>query len=145
MHFFGGLELQKMKNNFGASIISICAVLVLILDCAETKKSPEWQKAKVLAENVDHPSAITSDADFIYYVTGGTIASLNAGTSGVWKMPLAGGEPVQLFKGYKINENSVILPDTFVLAADEKYVYWSSGAIWRTPKTGGAPPFLTTP
>ena len=29
------------------------------------------------------------------------------------------------------------MPDTFVLATDEKYVYWSSGTIWRTPKDGG--------
>jgi hypothetical protein len=112
-------------------------VLALLLGCSETAKKPRWQKALVLAENVDHPAAITTDENFVYYVTGGTIASLNEGTSGVWKMPLAGGAPVQLFKGRKIDENKGILPDTFVLATDEKYVYWSSGAIWRTPKAGG--------
>lgn len=112
-------------------------LLGVILGCSAMKKELEWQKAQILAEKVDHPQAITTDDKFIYYVTGGTIASLNEGTSGVWKMPLAGGQPVQLFKGYQIDKDHVLLPDTFVLATDEKYVYWSAGAIWRTPKDGG--------
>jgi len=118
-------------------ILPFLSLFGAILGCSNVAKTPEWQKAKVLADKVDHPSAVTSDGEFIYYVTGGTLASLNEGTSGVWKMPVAGGPPVQLFKGQKIDERTVILPDTFILATDEKYVYWSSGAIWRTPKTGG--------
>lgn len=110
---------------------------LLILGCSKTQKLPEWQKAQVLAEKQDHPQALTTDGEFLYFITGGTIASLNEGTSGVWKMPLTGGQPIQLFKGFKKSENSVVLPDTFVLGLDEKYVYWSSGAIWRTPKNGG--------
>ncbi|HVE57431.1 MAG TPA: DUF5050 domain-containing protein [Pyrinomonadaceae bacterium] len=125
-------------------ILPLMFILGVILGCSATKKEPEWQKAQVLAEKVDHPQAITTDDQFIYYVTGGTIASLNEGTSGVWKMPLAGGQPVQLFKGCQIDKDHVLLPDTFVLATDEKYVYWSSGAIWRTPKTGGESEKITT-
>lgn len=114
------------------------SLLGMILGCGgTTEKKAAWQKAKVLAENVDHPAAIVSDDLFVYYVTGGTIASLNEGTSGVWRKPIAGGEAVQLFKGHYIDKDHVILPDFFVLAVDEKYVYWSSGEIWRTPKMGG--------
>lgn len=126
-----------MKNNFATFLVSAGAFFVSVLGCAESPKAPEWQKAQVLATNLDHPQTVVADGEFIYYITGGTIASLNAGTSGVWKMPLAGGQPIQLFKGRKIDENKAVLPDTFVLATDEKYVYWSSGTIWRTPKTGG--------
>ena len=117
--------------------LPLISLLAVILGCSEVQKAPEWQKAVALTERIDHPKAMTTDGEFIYFVTGGTIASLNEGTSGVWKMPLAGGAPIQLFKGIKKNENSVVLPDTYFLATDEKYVYWSSGTIWRTPKTGG--------
>lgn len=121
------------------------SLLGIILGCGgTTEKKPAWQKAKVLAENLDHPAAIVSDEVFVYYVTGGTIASLNEGTSGVWRKPIAGGEAVQLFKGRYIDNNQVILPDFFVLATDERYVYWSGGAIWRTPKMGGESQKLTT-
>ncbi len=125
-------------------MISFGSILALILGCSEVKKAPEWQKAQTLAEKLDHPQAVTTDDKFIYYVTGGTIASLNEGTSGVWKMPLAGGQSTQLFKGYQIDKDTVILPDTFVLATDDKYVYWSSGTIWRTPKDGGKSEKITT-
>lgn len=118
-------------------ILPFAALLGAILGCSGVQKQPEWQKATALTERIDHPSAITTDDKFIYYVTGGTIASLNEGTSGVWKMPLAGGTPTLLFKGFQKDKDTVVLPDTFVLAVDEKYVYWSSGAIWRTPKDGG--------
>ena len=125
---------MKQKTNL---IMALSSLLAMILGCSGIGKSPEWQKAQMLADKVDHPQAVITDEKFIYYVTGGTIASLNEGTSGVWKMPLAGGQPIQLFKGFQKNERSVVLPDTFVLAMDEKYVYWTSGIIWRTPKDGG--------
>lgn len=125
------------KKNIFNLILTMSILTFFSAACGETTKQPEWQKAKVLAENLDHPAAITSDDLFVYYVTGGTIASLNEGTSGVWRKPIAGGEPVQLFKGHYIDKDTVILPDFFVLATDEKYVYWSSGEIWRTPKMGG--------
>lgn len=119
-------------------ILPLMSLLGIILGCGGvTDKKPAWQSAKIVAENVDHPAAIISDDLFVYYVTGGTIASLNEGTSGVWRKPIEGGEAVQLFKGRYIDQNRVILPDFFVLATDDKYVYWSSGEIWRTPKMGG--------
>ena len=125
----------KNKVNF---ILAMSILSFFSLACGEvTTKAPAWQKAKVLAENLDHPAAITTDENSIYYITGGTIASLNEGTSGVWKMPLSGGQPVQLFKGHYLDKDHVLLPEFFVLETDEKYVYWSSGGIWRTPKAGG--------
>src|SRR5688500_15416149 len=94
-------------------ILSIGTIIGVILGCAESEKKPQWQKAQIFAENLDHPAAIATDENFIYFVTGGTVASLNEGTSGVWKMPLAGGQAIQLFKGVLINERKAILPDTF--------------------------------
>ncbi len=117
---------------------AVAAVLLLAaLGCSESAKTAEWTKAKVLADKLDHPSAITADEKNIYFVTGGTIASLNEGTSGVWKMPISGGPPSLLFKGYKKDENTVILPASFVLATDDKYLYFSAGHIYRVPKDGG--------
>jgi hypothetical protein len=118
-------------------IMGLITFLAVIFGCTQTKKEPSWTKAKVLAEKLDHPSAITTDDKNIYYVTGGTMASLHEGTSGVWKMPLAGGPPVQLFKGFQKDEKTVIVPDTYVLATDEKYLYFSAGYIYRVPKEGG--------
>jgi hypothetical protein len=126
--------MNTRTTNLGVSVISL---LLAVLGCSETAKESAWQKAQVVADNLDHPSAITVDGEFIYYVTGGTIASLNEGTSGLWEMPITGGAPTQLFKGVKENERSVTLPDTWVLLTDDKYVYWASGYIWRTPKNGG--------
>jgi hypothetical protein len=131
----GKILRKEMKNI--RLILPFAVLLITISGCSQTQKQPEWQKATAITERLDHPTALTTDGEFIYFVTGGTIASLNEDTSGVWKMPLAGGAPVRLFKGFKKNENSVVLPDTFFLATDEKYVYWSSGTIWRTPKAGG--------
>ena len=121
----------------------LTALLTMIFGCSETLKTPEWTKAKVIADNLDHPNAITIDDKNIYYITGGTIASLHEGTSGVWKIPLSGGQPVQIFKGYQKDEKIVILPDTFVAATDEKYVYYSTGYICRISKDGGEPEQIT--
>jgi hypothetical protein len=117
-------------------ILAFSIISALILGCNSTKE-PEWVKAKILAENLESPSALTIDDKFIYFVTGGHLASLKAGTSGVWKMPIEGGQPVQLFKGYQKDEKTVFLPDTFVLATDEKYLYFAAGYIYRIPKNGG--------
>lgn len=125
-----------MKNRI-TLIITISIFFAMILGCGGIAKTPEWTKAKILAEKLDHPSAIATDEKYIYYVTGGTIASLNEGTSGVWKMPIEGGQPVQLFKGYQKDKNTVVLPNLYVLATDEKYVYFSAGYIYRVPKDGG--------
>jgi hypothetical protein len=127
-----------MKNQIVTISISGTALLLAAFGCSQSPKEPGWQKARVIAEKLDSPSAITTEGESIYFVTGGTVASLNEGTSGVWKMSVSGGEPTQLFKGVRENERSAILPDTWVLDTDEKYLYWSSGYISRTPKAGGA-------
>lgn len=132
------------KKNVFNLILTMSILTFFSAACGENAKQPEWRKAKILAENLDHPAAIVSDDLFVYYVTGGTIASLNEGTSGVWRKPVAGGEAVQLFKGHYVDKDSVILPDFFVLAIDDKYVYWSSGEIWRTPKMGGESQKITS-
>lgn len=121
--------MNSRTANLGLSLLSL---LFAVMGCSEAAKEPAWQKAQAIGHNLDHPSAITVDGDSIYYVTGGTVASLNEGTSGLWKMPIAGGAPTLLFKG--TNET---LPDTWVVLTDDKYVYWASGHIWRTPKSGG--------
>lgn len=128
-----------MKNK-KTLFMTITALLSIVLGCSQTAETPdEWSKAKILADKLDHPNAITSDNKFIYYVTGGTIASLNEGTSGVWKMPINGGQPVQLFKGYKKDEKTVVLPNSFVMANDENHLYFSADFIYRISKDGGEP------
>ena len=117
---------------------AVAAVLLLAaLGCSNTGKPVEWAKARVVADKLDHPAALTADEKNIYFVTGGTIASLNEGTSGVWKMPIGGGPPSLLFKGYKKDENTVVLPASFVSATDDKFLYFSAGHIYRVPKDGG--------
>lgn len=123
--------------------MAFSTLLALVFGCAETKKEPEWTKAKVLADKLESPSATTFDDQFIYFVTGGHLASLNAGTSGLWKMPIAGGQPISLVKGYQKDERTVFLPDTFVLATDEKFVYFSADGIYRISKDGGEPEKIT--
>jgi Domain of unknown function (DUF5050) len=120
--------------------ITIISILGFILGCSESAKTPEWTKGKVLVENLESPSALIADEKYLYFVTGGHLASLNAGTSGLWKMPIGGGPPVQLFKGFQKDEKTVVLPNTFVLATDEKYVYFAAGYIYRILKDGGEQP-----
>lgn len=110
---------------------------LIFFGCAEPEKRTVWKNAEVLEDKLDHPWIVTFDDKNIYFITGGTLASLQAGTSGVWKMPLTGGEKTQLFKGVQKDAQTIILPDTYFLATDDKFVYWSSGKIWRTPIAGG--------
>jgi Domain of unknown function (DUF5050) len=124
-------------------LLSAAILIGLAIGCSQTAKAPDWPKAAVLAQNLDHPAALTADDKNIYFVTGGTIASLNEGTSGVWKMPISGGTPVELFKGYKKDEKTVVLPDGFVMATDDKYVYFSAGNILRVSKDGGEAQVIT--
>lgn len=64
----------KLKNKLNL-IMALSTLLTMILGCWGVEKSPEWTKAKMLADNLDRPAAITTDEENIYYVTGGTIAS----------------------------------------------------------------------
>lgn len=122
--------------------IVLLTVLVVILSC-KVVKEPEWVKTRLIADNLESPSALHTDDDFIYYITGGHLASLKAGTSGVWKKSIRGGEPIQLFKGFQRDEQTVILPQTFVLTTDEKYLYFAAGDIYGIPKKGGEPKQIT--
>ncbi len=111
------------------------ALLVLaILGCRSTKLSnpPSWAKAKVLSDKEDHPSKIVADGEAVYFVTGGTVASMNEGTNNIRRISLSDGAVTVLVKGGKQ------IPEA-TLAVDDKYVYWSDGGnIYRVPKMGGA-------
>lgn len=131
---------MKEKLTF---FMALSTFLAMIFGCTEAKKEPEWTKAKVLTENLEAPSAITLDDKFIYFVTGGHLASLKAGTSGLWKMPITGGLPTLLVKGYQKDERTVFLPDTFVIATDEKFVYFVADGIYKVLKDGGEPEKIT--
>ena len=94
-------------------------------------KPASWTKAKVLSAKEDHPSKIISDGQFVFYVTGGTIASQQEGTNNIRRIALKDGTVSVLVKGGKE------IPDP-VLAADEKFLYWSDGGnIFRVSKMGG--------
>jgi hypothetical protein len=105
--------------------------LLSILGCKETPRPPSWIKTKVLADREDHPSKILSDGSFVYYVTGGTVASQRAGTNNIKRISLKdGGVSVLVNMGERI-------PDT-TLALDDKFLYWTDGgSILRVPKEGG--------
>jgi len=114
----------------------ICALALLlfaILGCRSTKQSngPSWTKGKVLSDNEDHPSKIISDGQFVYFVTGGTVASMEDGTNNIKRISLKDGSSTVLVKGGKQ------IPSP-ALAVDEKFLYWSDGGnIMRVPKAGG--------
>jgi len=103
---------------------------MLMLACILGCKSAVW-KARVLADKQDHPSKIISDGSYVFYVTGGTLASQNEGTNNVNRISLKDGTVSVLVKGGEHFPSAT-------LAADEKFLYWSEpGKIYRVPKTGG--------
>lgn len=125
-----------MSSKFRSTLLIVSALLILfavLLGCKTTVKEPTWTKSKIIANKLDHPSAMTVDDQFIYFVTGGTVASMNAGTNNVMKMPVEGGEPTVIFKG-----GDKYVPDFFVMINDDKYVYCIAGStLFRLPKAGG--------
>ncbi|HEX6188500.1 MAG TPA: hypothetical protein VFZ40_10500 [Pyrinomonadaceae bacterium] len=115
------------------AVLAFSLLLLAIPGCRSTNqsKAPSWSKAKVLADNEDHPSKIVSDGEAVYFVTGSTVASMNAGTNNIKKISLADGTVSILVKGGKI------IPDS-TLAIDAKFLYWSDGGnLLRVPKGGG--------
>ena len=118
-------------------LVSSFTLLMLVLTIAacrstNTPTPSSWSKAKILADKEDHPSKIVSDGEAVYFVTGGTVASMNEGTNNIKKISLKDGIVSVLVKGGQI------IPDT-TLALDEKFVYWSDGGnIYRVSKSGGA-------
>jgi hypothetical protein len=122
-----------MNRSSYKALLALGLLLLAILGCRSTKLSnlPSWTKAKVLSDNEDHPSKVVSDGSNVFYVTGGTVASMNEGTNNIKRISLADGSVSILVKGGKI------IPDE-MLAVDDKFLYWSDGGnIMRVPKAGG--------
>jgi hypothetical protein len=92
-----------------------------------------WQKAKAVAgaEKLDHPRALAADDNFLYFVTGATVAGQQEGTNNLMKMPLGGGAPTVLFKGGES------IPTDSMIALDDTFVYFIADGLRRIPKTGG--------
>jgi hypothetical protein len=118
------------KNGF---TLTLALLLLAVFGCRSTNqpKPPSWTKAKVLSDNEDHPSKIVSDGDYVFFVTGGTVASKNKGTNNIKRISLKDGSVSIIVKG------GDRIPDS-MLAVDEKYLYWTDGGnIMRVPKEGG--------
>ena len=116
-----------------ALVIALVVSLLAILGCRSTKlpDPPSWTKAKVLSDKEDHPSKIITDGDAVYYVTGGTVASMNEGTNNIKRISLRDGSVSVLVKGGKL------IPEE-TLATDDKFLYWSDGGnLYRISKGGG--------
>lgn len=122
----------KTNHNLSVVILAVGLLLLALLGCRSTRSNPpSWTKAKKLAEKEDHPSKIISDGNYVFYVTGGTVASMNEGTNNIKRISLKDGSVSVLVKGGKL------IPDS-TLAVDEKFLYWSDGGnIMRVPKEGG--------
>lgn len=122
----------KTNGSLSALILAVGLLLLAFLGCRSiTQPKPSWTKAKVLADKEDHPSKIVSDGNFLFFVTGGTVASMNEGTNNIKRISLKDGIVSILVKGGKL------IPDP-ALAVDEKFLYWSDGGnIMRVPKEGG--------
>jgi sugar lactone lactonase YvrE len=113
---------------------AVALLLLAILGCRSGTRTeaPSWTKAKKLATNEDHPSKLVSDGNFVYFVTGGTVASMEDGTNNIKKINLKDGSISILVKGGKL------IPDQ-ALAVDDKFLYWSDGGnLMRVPKEGGS-------
>jgi hypothetical protein len=125
--------ISKISISFFSLCFSLGILLVAMLGCRSPNQSnaPSWTKVKILSNKEDHPSKIVTDGDAVYYITGGTVASMNEGTNNIKRISLKDGTVSVLVKGGKI------IPDE-MLAVDDKYLYWSDGGnIMRVPKGGG--------
>jgi hypothetical protein len=127
------MSSPKNKRKITASCVALGLILLAVLGCRSTNFSngPSWTKTKVLSEKEDHPSKIVTDGEAVFFITGGTVASMNEGTNNIKKISLKDGAISVIVKGGKI------IPDE-MLAVDDKYLYWSDGGnIMRVPKGGG--------
>jgi hypothetical protein len=127
--------MKKSKLNLRSAklMLALVTLLLAILGCRSVTgpKPPSWSKAKVLSDREDHPSKIVTDGQFVFYVTGGTVASQNEGTNNIKRISLKDSSVSVIVKGGEL------IPDS-TLAIDEKFLYWSDGAnIMRVPKSGG--------
>ena len=126
-----------IKLKVSASIlkpaIALFLLLFAIIACRSTRKppAPSWANAKILSDKEDPPSKIVSDGAAVYFVTGGTVASMNESTNNIKRISLSDGAVTILVKGGQQ------IPEA-MLAVDDKYLYWSDGGnILRLPKAGG--------
>jgi hypothetical protein len=111
--------------------VALFLLLLAVLACRSTPNPPSWTKAKVLSDHEDHPSKIITDGSFVYYVTGGTVASMEEGTNNIKRLSLRDGSVSVLVKGGKL------IPEE-TLALDDKFLYWSDGGnLYRISKNGG--------
>jgi hypothetical protein len=84
--------MLRRHRNLSAPVLALALLLLAILGCrSTTRRTPSWTKAKVLADNEDHPSKVISDGRFLFYVTGGTVASKNEGTNNIKRIDLQSG------------------------------------------------------
>lgn len=127
------MKKSKPTTSFVRTVLVFALLLLALLACRSTNqpKAPSWTKGKVLSDNEDHPSKITSDGTSVYFVTGGTVASRQRGTNNIKRVSLADGSVSVLVKGGERYPSST-------LAVDDKYLYWSDGGnILRVEKEGG--------
>ncbi len=119
---------MRMKN-LSTLALALGLLLLAILGCRSiTQPKPSWTKAKVLSDHEDHPSKIISDGQYIFYVTGGTVASQHEGTNNIKRISIKDGSVSVIVKG------GDLIPDS-TLAIDEKFLYWSDGGnIMRVAK-----------
>lgn len=100
---------------------------------APTPREPGWHRATRLATAQDHPGALSTDGEYVYYMTGGFQRSENA----IRRVPVLGGPSEILAQGGFI--------PTGGLACDETHVYWTNStqpSVMRVPKTGGPPQII---
>jgi hypothetical protein len=129
--------MRQLSANRTSHLLSFAVASALlgfaVLNCRSINRpaTPSWTKAKVLSDKEDHPSKIVTDGDAVYFVTGGTVASMDEGTNNIKRISLSDGAVTILVKGGKQ------IPEA-MLAVDDKYLYWSDGGnILRLPKAGG--------
>lgn len=100
---------------------------------APTPREPGWHRATRLATAQDHPGALATDGEYVYYTTGGFQRSENA----IRRVPVLGGPSEILAQGSFVPAGSI--------ACDETHVYWTSStqpSVMRVLKTGGPPQII---
>lgn len=123
----------KINSTILKPALAFFLLVLALIGCrsTDTSKAPSWTKATVLSANEDHPSKIVSDGAYVYFVTGGTVASKNEGTNNIKRISLSDGAVSVVVKGGELIPGSM-------LAIDEKFLYWSDGGnILRVSKEGG--------
>src|SRR6185295_5060719 len=102
-----GLNSSRLKGSgpivrFLSPALALGLILFAIIACRSTRTpAPSWTKAKILSDKEDHPSKIVSDGAAVYFVTGGTVASMNEGTNNIKRISLSDGAVTILVKGGK--------------------------------------------